>query len=387
MSYIAEWVGFRAASPSSAADAEAMLQGEGFEASRAEDGWFWFHHPERGHFEFGVDRFVEELARVADGPASGGWVFESSLAVIAGAEADGPGFHVVINDVDGFVDEDEDAARWSETTASREAIQSSAADLARWSRNAPRTVEAGTVLAWTPTIAALEPLEGDRYRPPYTEEHSTLFFHGPNPWGTYDNEASWVFAEDGVRFVFHLLGFPPFDAIASPRDEAEAQAEETPVEPWWSDPPAPVSGWDVWSSSESGQYWLDRIEEVGWERWARGWNPSLDVFRGNREFALVPESRPRGAGPPGLWIALVAQGEEVIGRHLQTAIPGGSIVVVYPIAPESCWLRESANMEQAKNDLVGATFGREPGEWRPVPDDVERTWQGTFGWLLASVRA
>ena len=52
------------------------------------------------------------------------------------------------------------------------------------------------------------------------------FFFGEPPWFVYEDEADWVFAEDGVRLVFSKLGFPPFDQIVDPGGSGELDPEE-----------------------------------------------------------------------------------------------------------------------------------------------------------------
>lgn len=206
MSYLAEWVGFRAASPEDQANVLAALERAGFEQGLERDGWSWAWHPSRGWFEFAIDGFVSELAQIAAAPAIGGWIFESNLAVVAGAEPEGEGFRLTINDSNHLI-EDAAAASWAQTISSPEAIARSADRLAKWSRHAPRSVAAATIIEWTPSVAAY---------PPWDPERADLFFGGPNPWSTYEGEEYWTFAEDGVRLLFSLLGFPPFDSTRSP---------------------------------------------------------------------------------------------------------------------------------------------------------------------------
>jgi hypothetical protein len=200
--YFAEWVGFRAASPEDQVNTLAALERAGFERGLETDGWSWARHLSGGAFEFAIDGFVTEIARIAAGPAIGGWVFDSSLAVIAGAEPEGEGFRFTIHDATSFADEDAAAASWAQTTSSTEAIARSADRLAKWSRHAPRSVVAATIIEWTPSV-----------HPPSDPERTDLFFGGANPWSTYQDVAYWTFAEDSVRLLFSLLGFPAFDEI------------------------------------------------------------------------------------------------------------------------------------------------------------------------------
>lgn len=223
MSYLAEWVGFRAASPEDQVNALAALERAGFEQGLERDGWSWAWHPSRGWFEFAIDGFVTELAQIAAGPAIGGWIFESNLAVVAGAEPEGEGFRFTINDANGMID-DGAAASWAQTISSPEAIARSADRLAKWSRHAPRSVTAATIIEWTPSVAVLKPGETQRVDPPSDPERADLFFGGPSPWSTYEGEAYWTFAEDGVRLLFSLLGFPAFDETARAEQEPEADA-------------------------------------------------------------------------------------------------------------------------------------------------------------------
>jgi hypothetical protein len=223
VSYLAEWVGFRAASPENQVSALAALERAGFEQGLERDGWSWAWHPERGWFEFAIDGFVTELAQIAAGPAIGGWIFESNLAIVAGAEPEGEGFRLTINDSNGLT-EDPAAASWAQTISSPEAIARSADRLATWSRHAPRSVAAATIIEWTPSIAVLKPRETQRVDSPPDPERADLFFGGPNPWSTYEGKAYWMFAEDGVRLLFSLLGFPAFDETARAEQEPEADA-------------------------------------------------------------------------------------------------------------------------------------------------------------------
>jgi hypothetical protein len=206
--YFAEWVGFRAASPEDQVNALAALERAGFKQGLETDGWSWAQHPSGGAFEFAIDGFVTEIARIAAGPAIGGWVFDSDLAVLAGAEPEGEGFRLTINDATAFADEDPAVASWAQTTSSAEAIARSADRLAKWSRHAPRPVAAATITEWTPSVAA------HRVHPPSDPERAGLFFGGASPWDTYEDVAYWMFAEDGLRLLFSLLGFPAFDEIA-----------------------------------------------------------------------------------------------------------------------------------------------------------------------------
>jgi hypothetical protein len=210
VSYFAEWVGFRAASPEDQANALAALERAGFKQGLEIDEWSWAHHPSGGAFEFAIDGFVTEIGRIAAGPAIGGWVFESNLALLAGAEPEGEGFQLTINDAAAFADEDTTAASWAQTTSSTEAIARSADRLAKWSRHAPRSVAAATIIEWTPSVAA------HRVQPPSDPERADLFFAGADPWDSYEDVVYWMFAEDGVRLLFSLLGFPAFDEIARP---------------------------------------------------------------------------------------------------------------------------------------------------------------------------
>jgi hypothetical protein len=205
MGYFAEWAGVRAASPEDQVNALAALEGAGFEQGLERDGWCWAWHPSGGCFEFAIDGFVTELAQIAAGPAIGGWIFESNLAVVAGAEPEGDGFRLTVNDANGLT-EDAAGASWAQTISSAEAVARSADRLAKWSRHAPRSVTAATIIEWTPSVAAHPPSDPDR---------ADLFFGGPDPWATYDGETYWMFAEDGVRLLFSLLGFPAFDETAS----------------------------------------------------------------------------------------------------------------------------------------------------------------------------
>jgi hypothetical protein len=215
VSYLAEWVGFRAASPEDQVNAVAALERAGFEQGLERDGWSWAWHTSRGWFEFAIDEFVTEVTRIAAGPAIGGWIFESNLAVVAGAEPEGEGFRFTINDANGMI-EYAAAASWAQTISSPEAIARSADRLAKWSRHAPRSVTAATIIEWTPSVAVPKPGETQSVHPPQDLERADLFFGGPNPWDTYEGEAYWTFAEDGVRLLFSLLGFPPFDSTGSP---------------------------------------------------------------------------------------------------------------------------------------------------------------------------
>jgi len=192
-------------------NALAALEDAGFEQGLERDGWSWAWHPARGWFEFAIDRFVTELAQVAAGPAIGGWIFESNLAVVAGAEPEGEGFRLTLNDPGGLTG-DPEAASWAQAISSPEAIARSADRLAQWSRHAPRSVTAATIIEWTPSAGE------QRVHPPSDPERADLFFGGPNPWRTYDGETYWMFAEDSVRLLFSLLGFPPFDSTSSPAD-------------------------------------------------------------------------------------------------------------------------------------------------------------------------
>jgi hypothetical protein len=171
---------------------------------------------------------VTELAQIAAGPAIGGWIFESNLAVVAGAEPEGDGFRLTINDANHLIryalsEEDAAAASWAQTISSPEAIARSSERLARWSRHAPRSVAAATIIEWTPSVAVLKPGE-TQVHPPSDPERADLFFGGPNPWSTYEGQAYWRFAEDGVRLLFSLLGFPAFDETAVAEQEPEADA-------------------------------------------------------------------------------------------------------------------------------------------------------------------
>jgi hypothetical protein len=205
--YFAEWVGFRAASPEEQVSARAALEHAGFEQCLEDDGWVWAREPSGGEFEFEIDGLVTEIARIAAGPAIGGWVFDSDVAVVAGAEPEGEGFRLAINDMTDFADDDAAAASWAQTTSSAEAIVRSADLLAQWSRHAPRTVAAATIIEWTSSVAA------QRVRSPSDPESADLFFGGEYAWSTDEDVVRWSFAEDGVRLLFSLLGFPAFDRI------------------------------------------------------------------------------------------------------------------------------------------------------------------------------
>jgi hypothetical protein len=213
VSYLAEWAGFRAASPEGQVNALAALERAGFGQGLERDGWCWAWHPWGGWFEFAIDGFVTGLAQIAAGPAIGGWIFESNLAVVAGAEPEGEGFRLTINDANGLT-EDAAAVSRAQTISSAEAIARSADRLARWSRHAPRRVTAATITEWTPGVAALKPGEKQRVDPPSDPGRADLFFGGPDPWSTCEGETYWTFAEDGVRLLFSLLGFPAFDETA-----------------------------------------------------------------------------------------------------------------------------------------------------------------------------
>jgi hypothetical protein len=299
--YFAEFAGFWAASPEDQVSAVAALERAGFKQGLERDGWCWARHPSGGEFEFTIDGFVTEIARIAAGPAIGGWIFDSSLAVVAGAEPEGEGFRLTINDVTGLADEeDAAAASWAQTTSSPEAIARSADLLARWSRHAPRRVAAATIIEWTPGVAVLKPRQTQRVHPPPDPERAGLFFGGANPWRTYAGEAYWKFAEDGVRLLFSLLGFPAFGETA--RAEQEPGAD---VEPAFGEGPPPltdeqialmksvdaphiVAGWRDWDGPVERDDWWEAMHESGWQSLNRHWVYAADVMRGQREYALLP---------------------------------------------------------------------------------------------------
>jgi hypothetical protein len=70
--YFAEFAGFWAASPEDQVSAVAALERAGFKQGLERDGWCWARHPSGGEFEFTIDGFVTEIARIAAGPAIGG---------------------------------------------------------------------------------------------------------------------------------------------------------------------------------------------------------------------------------------------------------------------------------------------------------------------------
>ena len=294
--------GFRATSDPDRADAVVLLEGAAFESSLESDGWAWWHHPEGGEFEFGIHEFVDRISKAAKCPAFGGWVFDSNLAVIAGAESDGPGFRLAVNDTLSFAEEDENAAEWAETTSSVEAIRESAEALAKWSRHAPQTVDAAAIIDWTPSVAVLKPRDTEKVRPPSEPVRSDLFFGGPNPWITYEDEAGWGFAEDGVRLVFSLLGFPAFDQVAHPESEDDLAVEPEPRK--LSDDEKVLreragrsydsQEWDEWKSDDRFEWWRSLERELGWATTNRTWGYEGDVMLGRREFAPLPQPAVKG---------------------------------------------------------------------------------------------
>jgi hypothetical protein len=189
--------------------AEAAIEALGAESPGEVQGWFWGRPP---HDE-DLDAAVSALAREGESPAVGGWVADSDCAYLVFASPDGAiSARVSINEtlpygepVDGLPD------LWGDHDARGRAFE----DLARWSsEHAPRAVEAEVLLREMPGWPeSSPPTDGP-------------FFADDDPWYDEDGETGWVFAEDGVRLVYHRLGLPSLDEAVfshSPSAPDEAQ--------------------------------------------------------------------------------------------------------------------------------------------------------------------
>lgn len=184
------WIGVRA----DAATADTAIVALGAESLGEAQGWCWGRPPE----DPDLDAVVCALARDLCAPAVGGWVADSDCAYLVFATPDGGiGARVAINDTLPFGEPMEGMPDlWGDHSAREAAFE----DLARWSsEHAAHAVEASSLLREMPGWPESSP--------PYDGP----FFADDDPWYDEGGETGWVFAEDGVRLVYHRLGLPSID--------------------------------------------------------------------------------------------------------------------------------------------------------------------------------
>jgi hypothetical protein len=196
-----QWVAARAGPAT-----EAALSAREMELLGEHGSWVW------AACEIGerdLDELVAAVARDAKAPALGGWVADSDCAYLVFARPGGDVVaRVAINETLPFGEEIEGMEDlWSDQDARRSAFEA----LARWAdEHAPSRID--------PAQLARE-MPGGPGASPATDASA---FGGGDPWHEVDGVSAWVFAEDGVRLVYHRLGLPDLDRTVFARGEAEA---------------------------------------------------------------------------------------------------------------------------------------------------------------------
>jgi hypothetical protein len=133
-------------------------------------------------------------------PAIGGYVADSEWGVLTAAGPDGLQADLLINGMDEEFDEmagEPLSIRWTDPERRRVAFE----ELAAWSRvHGPRAVTAEELLAAMPGTGTTEP--------------DDAIFEGQHPvWMDVEERLLWMFPENGLRLIFHRLGFPDLEEI------------------------------------------------------------------------------------------------------------------------------------------------------------------------------
>jgi hypothetical protein len=203
MGLFSEWFGVRVQTDATLREAKAFTEPlERFSPPIERHGWLWAPSLDA----YGASwNLVQEIAAALSEPALGGWVANSMFACMYGSQPGGEVlFEFAINDHPDPEDELEE--RLYQVWMFPERRRAEASGLAAWSSEyAPRAVTAELILKGMPGQGSTEAPTDDIY-----------FGRMPDDWRV-DNDAegdddyrgggAWLWAEDGIRFLFDRLGF------------------------------------------------------------------------------------------------------------------------------------------------------------------------------------
>jgi hypothetical protein len=187
-----QWVASKAPADAFAeaiSDASVELRG-------THNGWTWA----RGWTEGDVEDLTAGVARRTHAAAAGGWVADSDCAYLVFAEDDGRiSAQVAVNETMPFGEEIEGMADLRNDLSARQASFDS---LAEWARRHASPIDSAQLAKEMPGL------------PESSIPTDVGFFGNDDCWMSGEGEPLWIFAEDGVRLIYHRLGIDSLDEAA-----------------------------------------------------------------------------------------------------------------------------------------------------------------------------
>ena len=161
-------------------------------------GWLWAN--EWLTLSVDIDLALVSVSAAMAAPAIGGWMFHSDEAYLAGTDETGKRMFQFAINAPGEITCPEDQLR-DEIWKAPEPRAEAAAALAAWAtKYAPRPVAAEEILRGMPGPDLKEPPAGEMF--------VALEY---DPWSFGDDDEpdyyAWLFAEDGLCFLYERLGF------------------------------------------------------------------------------------------------------------------------------------------------------------------------------------